>query len=317
MDTRVYVAPLLLLTASLQAAEQAKPTLANVPFNGESAKKHQKQWAEYLGQPVILTNSIGMKLVLVPPGEFLMGSPKNERFRGSKETRHRVRITKPFYLGMYEVTQAEYQQVMGTNPSRFSSSGSRKHLLTRQDTLRFPVEDVSWNDAVAFCRKLSSREGETARVYRLPSAAEWECACRAGTITTYHFGNILSGKQANCNGSRTYGTSEPGPFLNRPTAVGSYSPNAFGLYDMHGNVWEWCQDWYDEDYDSSPLDDPRGPPSASYRVYRGGAYCYSPTVCRSACRNASTPSTRLDSLGFRVAMYVPAMNVKTSDKRGQ
>jgi formylglycine-generating enzyme required for sulfatase activity len=320
MDTRGYVAPLLLLMAtSLLAAENAKPTPAHAPFNVERAKKHQKQWAEYLGQPVELTNSIGMRLLLIPPGEFLMGSPKNERLRGSKETQHRVRITKPFYLGAYEVTQAEYRQVMGANPSRFSRTGSRSRLVTRQDTLRFPVENVSWNDAVAFGRKMSARESQTGRVYRLPSEAEWEYACRAGTTTPFHFGSILNGREANCKGnSHPYGTSEPGPFLNRPAVVGSYIPNSFGLYDMHGNVWEWCQDWCDADYyHGSPLDDPLGPTSASYRIYRGGTWCNIAWVCRSACRNGGAPSSRLGSLGFRVAIDVPDKNVETGGSPGQ
>jgi len=177
---------------------------------------------------------------------------------------------------------------MGTNPSLFSASGKGKDEVSGEDTSRFPVERVSWEDAVEFCRELSllPEEKTEGRIYRLPSEAEWEYACRAGTTTPFHFGHQLNGNEANCLGNCPYGTETKGPFLRRTTTVGSYQPNAFGLYDMHGNVWEWCQDWYGKDYyRNSPVDDPQGPSSgASYRVIRGGNWQAVGAGCRPADR---------------------------------
>ena len=236
--------------------------------------------------PEEFTNSVGMKLKLIPAGEFLMGSPEDEEDRGNDEgPRHRVRITRPFYLGVYEVTQSEYEQVMGEDPSRFK--GPKR-----------PVENVSWDDAVEFCRRLSEKEGKR---YRLPTEAEWEYACRAGTTTPFNFGSILNGEQANCDGNYPYGTEEKGPYKKETTEVGTYRANAWGLYDMHGNAWEWCQDWYDSSYyANSPENDPTGPTSGSTRVNRGGSWCSCPGDCRSAFRYWFTPVFRY-SLGFRVA----------------
>ena len=246
----------------------------------------------------LITNSIGMKLALIPAGEFMMGSPESEQDRGSDEIQHPVRITKPFYLGVFPVTQAEYKQVMGTNPSLNSTS------LLRMDTSRFPVENVSWEDAMEFCRRLSQKEGKE---YRLPTEAQWEYACRAGTTTPFHFGSVLNGREANCDGDYPYGTDEKGPFLRRPTPVGSYRPNRFGLYDMHGNVCQWCADWQDlEYYGNSPIDDPPGPPVGSLRVIRGGGHYESAGRSRSAYRGAGSPrDQRRPLLGFRVSL-VPA-----------
>ncbi len=174
------------------------------------------------------------------------------------------------------------------------------------DTSRFPVEEVSWEDAVEFCRKLSALAGErsASRVYRLPSEEEWEYACRAGTTTPFHFGSQLNGREANCNGDYPYGTSAKGTNLQRPTNVGSYTSNFFGLYDMHGNVWEWCQDWYGN-YPSGSVTDPTGPTGASDRVFRGGCWFSIARYCRSALRYWFTPTFRLYILGFRVALVPP------------
>jgi formylglycine-generating enzyme required for sulfatase activity len=255
-----------------------------------------------------------MKLALIPPGEFLMGSPRQKfdsllseypsfaEYSYREQPQHRVRLTKPYYLGMYEVTQAEYERVMGTNPSSFSRSGSSSHKVYGQDTSRFPVEGVSWEDAMEFCRRLSALSGEQAagRVYRLPTEAEWEFACRAGTTTPFHFGSWLNGREANCDGNYPHGTRTKGACLERPTKVGSYAANGFDLYDMHGNVWEWCSDWYDG-YASTAVDDPRVSVAGSLRVSRGGCWFVPAWLCRSALRNSHLPSTRYYALGFRVA----------------
>jgi formylglycine-generating enzyme required for sulfatase activity len=242
-----------------------------------------------------VTNSIGMELVLIPRGKFLMGAPKEEEGRRYNEDQHEVGITQPFYLGKYEVTQREYAQVMGNNPSWFTLQGGAKRAFGLVDTHRFPVEKVSWKDAVAFCRHLTERpeERRAGRVYRLPTEAEWEYACRGGARepTPFHFGRTISSDQANIN-----------LHLHRTTAVGSYKPNAFGLYDMHGNVWEWCQDWYGEDFDKeSPKQDPTGPESGTWRVLRGGSWFDIPGDCRAASRNANAPGNHYDHFGFRVA----------------
>jgi formylglycine-generating enzyme required for sulfatase activity len=206
---------------------------------------------ELRGGAVAGINSVGMKLVTVPKGKFKMGSLEAETGRDSDEgPQHEVEITQPFQMGAYEVTQEEYQKVMGTNPSYFSAGGGGAARVAGMDTKRFPVENVSWDDAQAFCRKLSElpAEKKAGRSYRLPTEAEWEHACRAGTTTAFHYGASLTSTQANMYGLSPYGGAKAGPNLQRTEKVGSYRPNAFGLYDMHGNVLEWCQDWFDTTY---------------------------------------------------------------------
>src|SRR5439155_4637596 len=187
----------------------------------------------------MITNVIGMKLTLIPAGKFLMGSAADEAERDADEWQHEVTITKPFYMGVHEVTQGEYERVMGKNVAFFNAKngGSPEH----------PVEQVLWPEAADFCKKLSElpEEKKAGRMYRLPTEAEWEYACRAGTRTVFHFGDSLSSTQANFNGRYGYGGAEAGPYLHKTAKVGSYQPNAFGLHDMHGNVAEWCWDWYD------------------------------------------------------------------------
>jgi formylglycine-generating enzyme required for sulfatase activity len=264
------------------------PSPARAPFDAARAKQHQNAWASYLGMPVETVNSIGMKLALIPPGQFLMGSPEFEEGRQSNEMLHQVRITKPFYLGVYEVTQEEYNLVVGSNPSYFKG-GKR------------PVELVSWEQAVEFCRKLSAKEGQE---YRLPTEAEWEYACRAGTITPFSFGTKLDWDQANCIGNGPLFIT--GPSKRETVRVGSYQPNGFGLCDMHGNVWEWCADLFDEKYfAASPVDDPPGPTEGSFRVFRGSAWDSNAWECRTAVRDHSSDSWTFFNLGFRVARAVP------------
>ena len=245
-----------------------------------------------------LTNAIAMDLTRIPAGTFLMGAPESEPDHYYDELpQHAVTLTRPFYLGVYPVTQRQYQQVMGVNPSDFnpSNGGSLDH----------PVETVSWHDAVEFCRRLSEFPAEKAagRVYRLPTEAEWEHACRAGTATPYSFGAACSGSEANCDGHYPYGGAAKGPFLQRTTKVGSYEPNAFGLYDMHGNVWEWCADWYDRDYyRASPVVDPVGPQVGEERMLRGGSWFFRAQRCRSAARLGVAPEGAYHIDGFRVAV---------------
>ncbi|NQV24744.1 MAG: SUMF1/EgtB/PvdO family nonheme iron enzyme [Rhodopirellula sp.] len=272
-----------------------QPPLLVAPFDAATARRGQEQWAAFLGKPVEWENSVGMKFRLIPPGEFLMGSPEDEPKRILYEQQHRVRITKPFYCGVYPVTQAEYQSVMDRNPSFFKS-------VSGQDRSQFPVDQVSWDDAQKFLAKLLLQSGESGGKYRLLTEAEWEYSCRAGTPTPFWFAGDLNGKQANCEWSSPYpnGTSK-GPYLERTSPVGSYAANAFGLYDMHGNVWEWCSDWYDADwYGQSPVEDPVGPGSGSSRVLRGGSWYSLAPGCRSAFRCNTHPAYRGSDYGFRV-----------------
>jgi formylglycine-generating enzyme required for sulfatase activity len=216
-----------------------------------------------------------------------------------------VQISKTFYLGKYEVTQEQYRQVMGKNPSYFAPTGKGWVLVGDQDTRNFPVDSVSWKDAVAFCRALSERPEEQAagRKYDLPTEAEWEYACRAGTTSPFHFGAQLNGVQANCDGTNPYG-ADKGPYLERTCAVGSYPPNGWGLYDMHGNVWEWCKDWYQKDYyKSGENKDPQGPATGQYRNRRGGSWKSTAGFCRAAVQLWYDPPVHAVE-GFRVALRV-------------
>ena len=239
--------------------------------------------------PKEITNSIGMKLVLIPKGIFMMGSPESEKGRVGNETQHEVTISKDYYLGVYEVTQAQYEKMMGKNPSRFQGDN------LRGDSANNPVEQVSWEDAVEFCKKLSDlpEEKKAGRIYRLPTEAQWEYACRAGSKTAYGFGE----------GSKSLGDyAWFGQNSNRQThPVGEKKSNAWGLYDMHGNVWEWCSDWYGQ-HPKGAVSDPVGPPQkAPARVFRGGSWYDDAEYCRSARRLGYFPSGR-DDFGFRVAL---------------
>jgi formylglycine-generating enzyme required for sulfatase activity len=280
----------LLLVLSCQLTATAEPTgkkeVAGKPDVEIPGQKH-------------LTNSLGMKFVHIKPGKFLMGSPKEEPDRFDNEVQHEVAITKPYYLGVYEVTQGQWVKVMGKNPSWSSADGGGKDTVKGQDTSNFPVESISWNDAAAFCSKLSelAEEKKAGRVYRLPTEAEWEYACRAGTKTAFYFGS--DEKQL---GDYTWHFANAG---GKPHAVGQKKANAWGLYDMYGNVWEWCQDWYGE-YDTNQSVDPKGPKEGSNRVRRGGCWRLAPGYFRSAYRDWGDPSYRDDYLGFRLALVPPS-----------
>ncbi len=260
---------------------------------------------------VITTRTAGIKLKLIPGGEFMMGSPDADQDSDEDEKpQHRIEISRPFYLGVTEVTQEEYEAVMGANPSWFSSRGGGKDLVARQSTGRHPVEQVSWLDAVAFCNKLSGLEGRrpfyrmngkdvlvidwNGDGYRLPTEAEWEYACRAWTKTRYIFGD----EDARANEFGWFGSNAGG----RTHPAGEKHPNGFGLFDMHGNVWEWCGDWCGEEYyANAPVENPRGPGEASSRVIRGGGWVLEPRNARSANRGRGQPGYRNVSLGFRLA----------------
>jgi len=250
-----------------------------------------------------ITNSLGMPLALIPAGTFLMGSPKRESgrtngARAGNEEQHEVEITRPFYLGVFAITQDEYRTLMGKNPAYFSPSGTGKDDVAGLDTDRFPVEQVTWNNAVSFCQKLSERAAEkkAGRVYRLPTEAEWEYACRAGAAgRPFHCGAALTGAQANIVLAK----------VERPCPVGQYPPNGFGLYDMHGNVWEWCADWFDKNYyKKSPATDPSGPADGLVRIVRGGSWQNESIQCRTANCGVWNPANRDLDLGFRVVAAV-------------
>ena len=242
-------------------------------------------------QTIALAEGVDMTFAWIPPGTFLMGSPAEEPERWEDETLHEVTLPQGFYLGIHAVTQAQWQAVMGDNPSRFKG---RK----RQDKNR-PVENVSWEDCQAFCTKLSESDGKR---YVLPSEAEWEYACRAGTTTPFHFGETLTTDQANYNGNYPYNKGAQGEYRKRTTSVGSFPPNAWGLFDMHGNVWEWCQDVYrpyGESNTKNTLE--AGNIDETARVLRGGSWFGNARNCRAAIRNRYAPGYRYIGNGFRVA----------------
>jgi formylglycine-generating enzyme required for sulfatase activity len=249
------------------------------------------------------TNAVMTNMVWIPAGTFVMGSPTSEADRDSGETQHTVTLTNGFYMDKYAVKQGEYLALMGSNPSYFTGDLNR------------PVEQVSWDDATNYCAHLTQQEQAAGRlpsgwVYRLPTESEWEYACRAGTTTAFNFGSAIHGGTANFEDHWEYDASigyiyvsNPAvPTLDRTTKVGSYQPNAWGLYDMHGNVWEWCRDWYGS-YPTGSVTDPQGPVSGSGCVLRGGCYSSMGRYCRSACRYGDIgPQGRGETIGFRVVL---------------
>jgi formylglycine-generating enzyme required for sulfatase activity len=231
------------------------------------------------------TNSIGMEFVLIPAGEFLMGSDKEKDPNAIDDEmpQHRVSISEPFYLGKFEVTQAQWVSVMENNPSWSKEPEDRNN----------PVDRVSWDDVQVFIARLNKQEGHNR--YRLPTEAEWEYAARAGTTSAYSFGDDADSL---ARYAWYMGNSE-----GKTHPVGQKEPNAWGLYDMHGNVAEWVQDWYGEEYYSnSPSADPKGPSSGSSRVWRGGSWGHGARICRSAVHDDETPDYFDGNIGFRLAL---------------
>jgi formylglycine-generating enzyme required for sulfatase activity len=235
---------------------------------------------------VDLNATVAMDMIWCPPGTFTMSSPTTEAGRGSDETEHNVSLTKGFYLGKYEVTQAQYMAVIGTNPSEFNATGNGNR----------PVEKVNWTEAVAFCTQLTTQEQAAGRLpagwsYVLPTESQWEYACRAGTITAYSWGDSIAGTNANYSSSGYSQTRD----------VGKYAANPWGFFDMHGNVWEWTADLYQAAYPAgNPVVDPTSPASGSFRVRRGGSWRHDGTYLRSAKRFNDTPGHRFNFIGFRV-----------------
>ena len=229
-----------------------------------------------------LADGVKMKFCWCPPGSFDMGSPSSEEDRSIDETQHRVKLTQGFWMGKYEVKQHQWESVMGSNPSGFKGDDR-------------PVERVSWDDCQEFICKINAAGQVTVS---LPTEAQWEYACRAGTTTPFNFGLTLNGDKANCDGNYPYGTSTRGRRRETTSDVGSYAPNAWGLHDMHGNVWEWCSDWYGN-Y-TGDATDPIGPASGTYRVFRGGSWSNFAWRCRSANRAGSVPGYRISILGLRL-----------------
>ena len=244
---------------------------------------------------------LGMKFVPLPKGTFYMG------WNGDKGSAKKTEIKTDFKIAVHAVSQGQWQALMGNNPSHFSRDGEGKDKvkdISDADLKQFPVEQVSWNDAQEFIKKLNEKEKGKGWMYRLPSEAEWEYACRGGATTeeecSYHFyfakpTNDLSSKEANFHGGIPFGKADNGPYLDRTTKVGSYAPNRLGLYNMHGNVWQWCSDLYE--------------PGNLARVLRGGSWCLSGRDCRSARRAGVGPGYRYRDYGFRLAA-VPDVGAK-------
>ncbi|MGD0900612.1 MAG: SUMF1/EgtB/PvdO family nonheme iron enzyme, partial [Thermoguttaceae bacterium] len=287
------LAPIPNPKSKIQNPKSETPPPAVAPFDEKQAKEHQAAWAKHLGLPVEITNSIGMKLVLIPPGEFMMGVPNsyavNRRFAldpvWGEKPQHPVRITRPFYLGKYKVTQEEWEAVLGkgNNPSQFKGPKN-------------PVEQVSWDDCQQFLKKLSEMAGDPRGSYRLPTEAQWEYACRAGSTGDWCFGS----NEAELEDYAWYRQNSRG----NTHPVGQKKPNGWRLYDMHGNVYEWCADWHDADYyKASPGSDPTGPLSGSGRVTRGGGWDSPFWWCRSWKRNTISPAGDRH-LGLRVSLVL-------------
>ncbi|MDD5135450.1 MAG: formylglycine-generating enzyme family protein, partial [Phycisphaerae bacterium] len=269
------------------------------PASPADAEFLQKITASSLNLPpemeIKLDNNVGIQFALIPAGEFHMGSPSSEESSQSDERPlHWVKISNPFYMGKYEVTQAQYNIIVRT----------QKECKFQGDSL--PAENVDWTEVNSFVNNLSNKFGLK---FRLPTEAEWEYACRAGTNTPFYTGQTINDTQANYDCRGVYGTGIKGIYIGMTTAVGSYRPNAFGLYDMHGNVWEWCSDRYDNKYyDNGDMVDPKGPSGGKRHIIRGGSWKDDPALLRSADRKAWMSGADRKNLGFRVVLELPESN---------
>ncbi|XWK87735.1 MAG: bifunctional serine/threonine-protein kinase/formylglycine-generating enzyme family protein [Phormidium sp.] len=270
--------------------------VVTVDSKGKKIKTERRQ-AEFLVED--LGNGVTLEIVSIPGGTFMMGSPVNEGDADEKP-QHQVNIS-PFYMGKYPITQAQWKTVaalpkikidLNSDPSNFKGANR-------------PVENVNWHEAQEFCQRLSRKTGKT---YRLPSEAEWEYACRAGTTTPFHFGETITTDLVNYNGNYTYASAPTGTYRKQTTDVGSFPPNAFGLYDMHGNVWEWCADPWHENYNGAPSDGRvwESGGNDQYPLLRGGSWCNVPWDCRSAYRGWNESGSGYGSYGFRVVALTSA-----------
>jgi sulfatase modifying factor 1 len=273
----------------------------------KAAEKTLPQWASAQGEDEfglwaeLAYEGVVQRMRWIPPGRFGMGSPEDEPDRCDDEVLHEVELTRGYWLADTACTQALWVAVMGSNPSYFSEDAN------------CPVEQVSWEDCQAFCEKLKAMfPGLEAR---LPSEAEWEYACRAGTQTPFSSGIDITPDQANYDGRYPYAGGTKGEYRETTVTVKSMPANPWGLYEIHGNVWEWCQDWYGE-YSAEPQVDPTGPAEGHYRVFRGGCWDFQARVCRSACRNDWPPTHRRDDLGFRLAAGQPVQQNKLAGAEG-
>jgi formylglycine-generating enzyme required for sulfatase activity len=250
------------------------------------ARKSSEQTPATLGPEVgspWTVPDLSLEMLWCKPGAFQMGSPEDEEGREDNETLHEVTLTSGYWLGKHPVTQAQWESVMGDNPSR--RKGANR-----------PAECVSWDDVTSFCEKLTELEREAGRLpagmaYQLPTEAQWEYACRAGTTTAYAFGDELTAKDANFDDN-----------VNETTDVGQYPANAWGFHDMHGNVSDWCADWFEEDYPTGNVANPTGPAGGSDRVLRGGSWPMSANFARSALRAGFGPASSYGTLGFRLSL---------------
>ncbi|ADG66847.1 protein of unknown function DUF323 [Planctopirus limnophila DSM 3776] len=273
----------VVLVAPVDAQTLTTPSSLESPFTADGAKAGQEAWAKHLGKSVVEKNTIGMDLVLIPPGKFRLGSPPGENGRDTDEKQVDVTLTQPFRLGRTEVTLGQWRQVMGTIP------WNRENFIKKGPD--YPATFVSWEDARAFCEKLSQIEGKT---YLLPTEAQWEWSCRGGTTTRFSIPNekyLTEYAWFNDNAADE-------KYAHR---VGLKRPNPFGLSDIHGNAWEWCQDWYGERYSIISSIDPCGPSSGSDRVIRGGSWDSITRGIRSAERGGGSPDAGSYLVGFRVS----------------
>ena len=304
-----FLAAALAVTALSRAKAQTPPWAKVSPEQVEAAKK--------LGVPVAFENSVGMGFVLIPPGKFLLGSrdPAAEvagrcampnaqaGWFTDEHPRHEVTLSIAFYIAIHEVTQGSYEAVVNPKPGQ-DKQRDKKISDAYPDGFKganHPVVKISWNDAEKFCKALSAQADEKGREYALPTEAQWEYACRAGTATPFSFGETISTGQANYHGGYTYGDGRKGEYREKPLPVGSFPPNAWGLYDMHGNVCEWCADRYGK-YGSAAESDPQGPAEEGPHVLRGGSWRSYPGACRSAFRLSEGDGY---NIGFRVRCAVP------------